>query len=139
MAKRNQVLGLDHVVLRVSSLEASIAFYRAVMGAYVERELQVPRLVQLRIGDSQLDLVPGRTRKTAAGHNMDHFAVRVANLNRAALARRLEPYGLTPGELKERYGAQGHGPSVYFTDPDGNTVEFKGPATRPRIERKRKN
>ena len=138
MAKRNEVLGLDHVVLRVKSLEASIAFYRAVMGAYVERELQVPRLVQLRIGDSQLDLVPGRKRKTATGHNMDHFAVRVANLNRAALVRKLAPYGITPGELKERYGSEGHGPSVYFNDLDGNTVEFKGPATRPRIAPKRK-
>ena len=64
MASRNQVLGLDHVVLRVRSLETSIAFYRAVMGARIERQLQTPRIVQLRIGESLLDLVPGRKRKT---------------------------------------------------------------------------
>ena len=28
-----------------------------------------------------------------------------------------------------RYGAEGAGPSLYITDPDGNTVELKGPAT----------
>ena len=25
-------------------------------------------------------------------------------------------------------GAAGHGPSMYISDPDGNTVELKGPA-----------
>ena len=27
-----------------------------------------------------------------------------------------------------RYGAEGQGPSVYLTDPEGNTVELKGPS-----------
>ena len=135
MPSRNQVLGLDHVVLRVRSLETSIAFYRAVMGARIERQLQTPRIVQLRIGESLLDLVPGRRRKADADHNMDHFAVRVANLDAAALARKLKPFGVTPAEPKDRYGSEGYGLSIYFTDPDGNMLEFKGPATRPRIGR----
>lgn len=138
MENRNEVLGLDHVVLRVRDLTKSIAFYRAIMGARIERRLQVPHLVQLRIGDSLLDLVPGRKRKAEADHNMDHYAVRVANLDPVALARRLRKFGITPGDVKDRYGAEGYGPSVYFSDPDGNTLEFKGPATRPRIDRKRK-
>jgi hypothetical protein len=29
----------------------------------------------------------------------------------------------------QRYGAEGDGPSVYINDPDGNTIELKGPAT----------
>jgi hypothetical protein len=32
-----------------------------------------------------------------------------------------------PGETKQRYGADGTGPSIYITDPEGNTVELKGP------------
>jgi catechol 2,3-dioxygenase-like lactoylglutathione lyase family enzyme len=28
----------------------------------------------------------------------------------------------------QRYGAEGEGPSIYIEDPDGNTVELKGPA-----------
>ncbi|HSS66181.1 MAG TPA: VOC family protein, partial [Gammaproteobacteria bacterium] len=26
-----------------------------------------------------------------------------------------------------RYGAEGSGPSIYIRDPEGNTVELKGP------------
>lgn len=137
MENRNEVLGLDHVVLRVRDLAKSVAFYRAIMGARVERQLRVPRIVQLRIGDSLLDLVPGRKRKADADHNMDHYAVRVGTLDPAALARRLRKFSITPGEVKDRYGSEGYGPSVYFNDPDGNAIEFKGPATRPRIERAR--
>ena len=137
MGNRNQVQGLDHVVLRVRDLEKSIAYYRAVLGARIERQLQTPRIVQLRIGDSLLDLVPGRRRKADADHNLDHFALRVDNLDAAALARRLKPFGIMPGDAAERYGSAGYGPSIYFTDPDGNMIEFKGPATRPRIGRKR--
>ena len=131
----NSVLGLDHVVLRVKDLAASVAFYKSVLGAVIERQLQTPRLVQLRIGDSLLDLVPGRKGR-GAGENLDHFALRVAPFDPKALARRLARHGIEPGPVKDRYGAEGYGPSIYFNDPDGNMVEFKGPAERPRITRK---
>ncbi|MBS0335228.1 MAG: VOC family protein [Proteobacteria bacterium] len=130
----NAVLGLDHVVLRVRDIAASIDFYKRVLGARVERQLQKPRIVQLRIGASLLDLVPGRAGR-GAGANLDHFAVRVARFDPAALARRLARFGIETGPAAERYGAEGYGPSVYFRDPDGNTIEFKGPAVRPRIRR----
>lgn len=133
----NTVLGLDHIVLRVTDLAASIAFYKRVLGARVERRLQTPSIVQLRIGESLLDLVPGRKGR-GTNANLDHFAVRVAAFEPAALARRLAPYGLEPGPVSERYGAQGYGPSTYFQDLDGNTVELKGPAVRPRIRRARR-
>ncbi len=128
----NTVLGLDHVVLRVKDLAASVDFYKRVLGARIERQLKVPRLVQLRIGDSLLDLVPGRKGR---GANLDHFALRVAGFNPAALARKLARFGVEPGAVADRYGAEGYGPSVYFRDPDGNVVELKGPAERPRIRR----
>lgn len=131
----NTVLGLDHVVLRVRDLAASVAFYKRVLDARIERQLHKPRIVQLRIGESLLDLVPGRTGR-ATGANMDHFAVRVAPLDPTALTRRLAPYGIAPGPVMERYGAEGYGPSVYFQDPDGNMVELKGPSVRPRIRRR---
>lgn len=133
----NAVLGLDHLVLRVRDLAASIDFYKRVLGARVERQLQQPRIVQMRIGDSLLDLVPGgpgRTLGTKPGANLDHFAVRVARFDYAALARRLARFGIEPAPVSERYGAEGYGPSAYFRDLDGNTVELKGPAVRPRIQ-----
>ena len=130
--KANTVLGLDHVVLRVTDLAASVEFYKRVLGARIERQLKVPRLVQLRIGDSLLDLVPGRKGR---GVNLDHFALRVAPFDPTALKRRLRRFGNEPGDVADRYGAQGYGPSVYFPDPDGNVVELKGPAVRPAIRR----
>ena len=48
----------------------------------------------------------------------------------AALAAHLRRHGVEVGEVRERYGAEGYGPSLYICDPDGNTVELKGPATR---------
>ena len=32
------------------------------------------------------------------------------------------------GPIRDRYGAQGNGVSIYLTDPEGNTVELKGPS-----------
>ena len=138
MRVRNRVLGLDHVVLRVRDLAGSVDFYRDILDARIERQLQTPRIVQLRIGDSLLDLVPGRKLRGAGDINLDHFAVRVAALDAAALSRRLRPYGITPDDAKTRYGSEGYGPSIYFTDIDGNVIEFKGPATQPRIARGRR-
>jgi len=31
------------------------------------------------------------------------------------------------GETASRFGAEGSGASIYVADPDGNTVELKGP------------
>jgi hypothetical protein len=35
------------------------------------------------------------------------------------------------GEIVSRYGADGQGPSVYLTDPEGNNLELKGPPWAP--------
>lgn len=121
-----RVVGLDHVVLRVASLERSIAFYGEVLGCPVERELKEPRLVQLRAGSSMIDLMPcGPGEKP--GRNMDHFAVRIADMDVPALTAHLSRHGIDPGEVRRRYGAEGYGSSIYVSDPDGNTVELKGP------------
>jgi glyoxylase I family protein len=39
----------------------------------------------------------------------------------------LAKHGIDAGEVRRRYGAQGYGSSIYIADPDGNTVELKGP------------
>jgi catechol 2,3-dioxygenase-like lactoylglutathione lyase family enzyme len=126
--------GLDHVVLRVGDLDRAISFYQRVLGCHVERELQQPRLVQLRAGAALIDLVPASLSPHQAsdksGRNMDHFCVRVMGFDAPALKAHLQRNGVDPGEVHERYGAEGYGPSIYITDPDGNTVELKGEATR---------
>src|SRR6516165_5707866 len=126
--------GLDHVVLRVGDLDRAIAFYQMVLGMHIERQLEQPKLVQLRAGASLIDLVPAGVSPQAApdkaGRNMDHFAMRVVGFDATALKAHLHRHGVDPGEVRERYGAEGYGPSLYISDPDGNTVELKGEATR---------
>jgi glyoxylase I family protein len=121
-----RVKGLDHVVLRVADMDRAIAFYEEVLGLHVERRLESIGLVQLRAGASMIDLVP-RTEDEDDGRNMDHFAVRIEAMDVPALTAHLQRHGIDPGEVRRRYGAEGYGSSIYVTDPDGNTVELKGP------------
>lgn len=126
---------IDHVVLRVANLARSLNFYVGVLGCKVERNLQERGLTQLRAGRSLIDLVVVDSefgRKLGAGpsregRNMDHFCVRVEPFDAAAILAELKRHGLNPGEPGQRYGAEGTGPSIYVDDPDGNTVELKGP------------
>jgi glyoxylase I family protein len=41
--------------------------------------------------------------------------------------RHLEANGARVGEIGQRFGADGTGPSMYVHDPEGNVVELKGP------------
>jgi glyoxylase I family protein len=129
-------LGLDHVVLRVADIERACRWYKAVLAARVERILPGIGLTQLRVGASLIDLVPipeGEARPAAG--NMDHFCVELASFDEAAIRAHLEASGIAPNDVHRRYGARGHGPSMYLTDPDGNTVELKGPPDVDQTER----
>ena len=130
------VKGLDHVVLRVADLPRALAFYREVIGAAVEREQGSIGLTQLRVGASLIDLVTldgqlGRLGGAGPGkevRNMDHFAIQVAPFDEAEIRAHLAAHGVAVTAAGQRYGAEGEGPSIYIEDPDGNTVELKGPA-----------
>ncbi len=121
-----RVKGLDHIVLRVADQDRSIDFYGQVLGLHVERRLAAIGLVQLRAGAALIDLVP-RTEDEDEGRNVDHFAVQIEAMDVPALTAHLKRHGIDPGEVRRRYGAEGYGSSIYITDPDGNTVELKGP------------
>lgn len=128
--------GLDHVVLRVRDLAASLRFYCEALGCREERRLEPLGLVQLRAGASLIDLVVldsplgrlGGPGPGEHGRNVDHFALQIARFDESELRAHLEAHGIAPGEVGQRYGAQGTGPSMYVRDPDGNVVELKGPA-----------
>ena len=123
------VTKLDHVVLRVRDLERAIAFYETVLGCRVERRIDRLGLVQMRAGASMIDLVarPAEEGEDRAPGNMDHFAVRFEPFDAPAIAAHLARHGVKAGEAVTRYGAEGDGLSIYIEDPDGNTVELKGP------------
>ncbi len=131
---------IDHLVLRVSDAEAMLAFYRDVLGCTIERRQDEIGLIQLRAGRSLIDLVPidgalGRAGGAAPGkegRNLDHFCLRVEPFDEAAIRQHLGAHGIDAGPLASRYGAEGQGPSLYLSDPEGNVVELKGPAeTQP--------
>lgn len=134
-----QLLRLDHLVLRVRDLAAMRAFYCGVLGCRVERDRPELGLLQLRAGDSLIDLVPvegklgrlGGAAPAAEGHNVDHLCLRVEPFDRDAIAAHLRGNGIESGEFGMRYGADGEGPSQYLRDPEGNTVELKGPPEQP--------
>src|SRR3982751_6286106 len=106
-----RVTGLDHVVLRVADMDRAIAFYEQVLGLHVERRLESIGLVQLRAGVAMIDLVP-RTEDEDDGRNMDHFAVRIEEMDVPALTAHLKRHGIDPGEVRRRYGAEGYGSSL---------------------------
>jgi catechol 2,3-dioxygenase-like lactoylglutathione lyase family enzyme len=121
------IKGLDHVVLRVADLDRAVRFYCEVLGCTEERRLESIGLVQLRAGASLIDLVPADGAPEVAGGNMDHFCLRIEPFDETAIRSHLVSHGVEAGEVARRYGAEGHGPSLYLEDPDGNTVELKGP------------
>jgi len=137
-----RIRGIDHVVVRVADLELSLRFYCGVLGCREERRLEDLGLVQLRAGLGLIDLVPldsplGRAggpppgAPEAGGRNVDHFALQLESFDPVALRSHLEAAGVAPGDVAQRYGAEGMGPSMYLQDPDGNTVELKGPPDPP--------
>ncbi|MCB2106615.1 MAG: VOC family protein [Rhodobacteraceae bacterium] len=133
-----KILGLDHVVLRVADVARMRRFYCDVLGCTVERDRGDIGLTQLRAGASLIDLIAieseigrklGAGPGPAGGRNLDHFCLRIDPFDPGALAAHLGAYGVTPGQIAPRYGADGTGPSMYISDPEGNTVELKGPPT----------
>jgi len=130
-----RVREIDHLVLRVVDLTAMLRFYCDVIGCAVERRQDEIGLVQLRAGRSLIDLVPvdgvlgrqGGRPPGAEGRNLDHLCLRVEPFDADAIRAHLEGAGVEAGAVASRYGAEGEGPSIYVSDPEGNTVELKGP------------
>ena len=126
-----RIAGLDHVVLRCARFDETMAFYVNVLGCVPERELPDLGLHQLRAGRALIDLVPvgsklGGDEPPDPGHgNMAHFCLRLDTPDWEVVAAHLRGHGIAFEPPETRYGADGYGPSVYVTDPEGNTVELK--------------
>jgi catechol 2,3-dioxygenase-like lactoylglutathione lyase family enzyme len=140
MANPIAVNGFDHIVLRIRDKAAMLAFYEGVLGLSVDRDRPELGLTHVRLGAQMLDLVTvdgviGRLGGGAPGvdgRNLDHFAVQVSPFDEAAIRAHLASHGAEIVEEGDRYGASGDGYSLYVRDPEGNTVELKGPPRAPR-------
>lgn len=127
---------IDHVVLRVRELDRAITFYREVLGCEVVKRRDDLGLVHLRVGVSMIDLISidgalgskGGAAAGVEGRNVDHIALRIESFDAAAIISYLRERDVpTDGQVHDNFGAEGNGPSLYLQDPDGNSIELKGP------------
>ena len=126
------LLNLDHLVIRCADLKAMQVFYGEVLGCTLERVLEEQGLYQYRAGAALIDLVdiekpigkgpvpdPGR-------RNMAHFCLRIEDADWKSVIAYVRQSGIDiDDEPGRRYGADGHGQSIYLRDPEGNEVELK--------------
>ncbi len=129
--------GLDHIVLRVVDLDRMLGFYKQVLGCVDERAQPEIGLHQLRAGNALIDIVPvdgklgvmGGAPPGREGRNVDHFALAIEPFDEPAIRAHLAHHDVAVEQAGQRYGARGEGPSIYISDPEGNIVELKGPAS----------
>lgn len=127
---------IDHLVLRVRDIEAMRRFYCDVLGATHVAWRPEYGMSHLKVGRSMIDLitVDGKLGKSGGaapgreGRNLDHLCLRVEPFDQEAIVAHLKRHGIEVGEIRRRYGAEGNGISIYVSDPEGNTVELKGPS-----------
>jgi catechol 2,3-dioxygenase-like lactoylglutathione lyase family enzyme len=117
-------LGLDHIVLRVRDQEVSKRFYCDTLGCTVDDINQRISLVQLRFGEQLIDLLPEAAGAARGG--LDHFCLSIKCDDLAKVAEELRRLGVSiEGDIVDRRGAFGRGPSLYIKDPDGYQIELK--------------
>jgi lactoylglutathione lyase len=121
----------DHVSLRVRDLDASLAFYRDLLGAHEIFRLHAPRLVILQSGRVQLEIeedhatpAPEPPRAPLLRGGVNHIGFRVRRLRDALERARhagypviAEPYELTPG-IRQAVIVDPTGIEVQFTELD---------------------
>jgi glyoxylase I family protein len=135
--KQIKVTELDHIVLNVSDVDRSLAFYIEVLGLTAERVNEFKAgavgFPSVRINpDTIIDLFPNKdTDKGAvAGEkregNLNHFCMVVGREDFSGIVDYLKDNGVVvhAGPVS-RWGARGRATSVYFLDPDGNEIEIR--------------
>jgi hypothetical protein len=84
--------GVDHMLLRVSSLEKALPYYRMVYGSAAERPRDAAGRVWFHLDrDTRLAL-----QQANAGQppTIEHYAIKVAPFDRAAVSARLRELGV---------------------------------------------
>ena len=128
---------MDHIVLNVSDIDKSLAFYAGVLGLAAERvdEYKAGKVgfPSVRINDQTIiDLFPPERQDAAAAAggapNLNHLclATEQEGEDMDAVVAYLNGHGIAveTGPIR-RWGARGNGTSVYFRDPDNNLVEVR--------------
>lgn len=123
------IASLDHIVLCVRDVDATLRFYRRVLG--LEAREERPGKWSLHFGTQKISLqdaqtVPDIAKNTLAGSG--NFCLLTATPMHEVVAHlEREQVAIIVGPV-ERIGAIGPLSSVYFRDPDGNLVEVSNRA-----------
>jgi catechol 2,3-dioxygenase-like lactoylglutathione lyase family enzyme len=126
----------DHIVINVENIDKMIRFYTEILQLPGERmdefaAGQVP-FPSVRVSaDSIIDLFPKKmwektNPKEVCRPNLNHFCFATDEAGSKALQARLNEQRVVieEGPVK-RWGAHGTGTSIYFRDPEGNTIEVR--------------
>lgn len=119
-----RVKAFDHLVLNVSDVERSLAFYLDLLG------LEPVRVEEWRAGKVPFpsvritpETIIDLTSRPRGESNVDHICLTVEPLDwDEVIASGV--FTVLEGPV-DRYGARGDATSVYVQDPDGNTVELR--------------
>ena len=129
-----EAIDIDHVAIRVSDLERSLAFYRDVLGLAVRDREKYDRgelpFVSVAVGGRHLHLFPTDGPIDVGNEHVCLLLRSDETDTREAIDRlldRLRTAGVEVGddEPHERLGAYGRDWAAYVSDPDGRTVELK--------------
>jgi catechol 2,3-dioxygenase-like lactoylglutathione lyase family enzyme len=126
-----RIIGPDHTNWRVKDLEASLSFYRDMLGLEpfgLEEYRRGERpLVSLRVTqDFILHLTPDPEFERGPTGGYDHLALVVEDAKPDELAKHLREAGIeVERQFESITGARGEGPALYVRDPDGYRIELK--------------
>jgi catechol 2,3-dioxygenase-like lactoylglutathione lyase family enzyme len=119
---------LDHIILKVNDLGASVAFYTEVLGFSAEG-MDGPFAVVRAGPDFQIQMTPCGTP------GFEHYAFAVSKHEFETILGRIKaaniPYGPTFDSvgvntgIGEESGARGVGPTIYFNDPNNHLLEIR--------------
>lgn len=121
-----RVQALDHIVLNVSDVERSLAWYCERLGLAGERVAEwragtVP-FPSVRIdAHTLIDL----QESTRSGENLNHFCLVVGAGDLEAVRRSGEFEIVRDDPKQPLFGARGLATGIYVRDPDGNVVELR--------------
>ena len=124
------VTAIDHLVLTVRDIEASVDFYARALG--IEAVSFGAGRRALQIGDQKINLQTlGMELRNYAGIGSgDVCLLTEAKLSDVVARLTAEGIAIVEGPV-EKTGARGPFLSVYFNDPDGNLIEVSSYAEAP--------
>jgi catechol 2,3-dioxygenase-like lactoylglutathione lyase family enzyme len=119
---------LDHLILKVNDLEASVAFYTGVLG-FAPMGRDGPFTIVRAGAEFQIQMAPWGTP------GMEHYAFAVSKAEFEEIFRRIkaaniaygptfDSVGLNTGPGEES-GARGLAPTLYFNDPNNHLLEIR--------------